>query len=457
MRIKHHISGLYKKILIPIWILAFFAIGLVIVYGINTWDTGYAVNKYGSGNVYGGNNWASCKRVINNCTTGTWIFVPTKYDPEWDGANGFLAKKPACVTIAPCTCKTTPECRGGDICKGYVAPVWTCNGTYTSPTLDWFLNTSELDQSISDEEWSFGCIEGIGYNPTLSTSSEITQYVASLYQSQGQPEYHSFSYISNGGYWPEPAFPTKPSYLPTSVWQKANITSIGWAWLYLDYCNRDSYGANPNTAADVRWEAKSSTYPCGSLSYSSCTTQVWCSWGWTPETIGQCWPCDPNVWSARSTCSATCGWWTQTRTNECGTVQSQNCNLQACQFANKLTSISISAERRCTWSFPGCPSGYTLVSNYCMNCGTNGACSLTSNTRYSFCKKLNYTSAIQWSTCLIDSPATFSHGNYGWPYSYSYQKWVLDVNGNCINVSTVSKGILNDPNHDRTVIYTTLP
>ena len=129
----------------PIWVIVLFFVGMVIVYGINTWDTGYAVNKYGSGNVYGGNNWASCKRVINNCDIGTGIFVPTKYDPEWDGANGFLAKKPDCVTIAPCICTTNSECRGGDVCGNIPKSIsaWsnhTCSLLYNGMVYCWWDN-----------------------------------------------------------------------------------------------------------------------------------------------------------------------------------------------------------------------------------------------------------------------------------------------------------------------------
>ena len=44
-------------------------------------------------------------------------------------------------------------------------------------------------------------------------------------------------------------------------------------------------------------------------------------------------PCDANSWGAWSACSVSCGGGTRTRTNACGTVQSQGCNPQPCQDA----------------------------------------------------------------------------------------------------------------------------
>ena len=40
--------------------------------------------------------------------------------------------------------------------------------------------------------------------------------------------------------------------------------------------------------------------------------------------------CDPNDWGSWSTCSAECGGGTQSRVNDCGTIESQACNTQAC-------------------------------------------------------------------------------------------------------------------------------
>ena len=52
----------------------------------------------------------------------------------------------------------------------------------------------------------------------------------------------------------------------------------------------------------------------------------------TVTTTYSCVPtCDVNSWGAWGACSATCGGGVQTRTNACGTPQSQACNTQSCQ------------------------------------------------------------------------------------------------------------------------------
>lgn len=42
------------------------------------------------------------------------------------------------------------------------------------------------------------------------------------------------------------------------------------------------------------------------------------------------WACLADAWTAWSTCSASCGTGTQTRTNACGTTETQSCNTQPC-------------------------------------------------------------------------------------------------------------------------------
>lgn len=50
-------------------------------------------------------------------------------------------------------------------------------------------------------------------------------------------------------------------------------------------------------------------------------------------------PCNPNNWGGWNACSVSCGGGTQTRTNACGTTQSQACNTQACPIPPTATPI----------------------------------------------------------------------------------------------------------------------
>ena len=49
---------------------------------------------------------------------------------------------------------------------------------------------------------------------------------------------------------------------------------------------------------------------------------------------------DPNVWSGWGTCTVNCGTGTQSRTNQCGTPQTQDCNTQVCPAWIKLKDLS---------------------------------------------------------------------------------------------------------------------
>jgi len=64
------------------------------------------------------------------------------------------------------------------------------------------------------------------------------------------------------------------------------------------------------------------TNECGTTETQQCNTQA-------------CPPvCNPNAWSSWSVCSASCDGGIQTRTNDCGTTETQQCNTQACPLPN---------------------------------------------------------------------------------------------------------------------------
>jgi len=83
------------------------------------------------------------------------------------------------------------------------------------------------------------------------------------------------------------------------------------------------------SAANVSWHRASG---CCVLDYPEYCEGPDCP-PWEPPTcrtwqiqVGNCVPiCDANLWGAWSACSSSCGPGTQSRTNDCGTVETQNC------------------------------------------------------------------------------------------------------------------------------------
>ncbi len=95
-------------------------------------------------------------------------------------------------------------------------------------------------------------------------------------------------------------------------------------------CNTDHPRASNHTECQTNCWCES---PCDANVWGACSTS--CGWGVQYNACGTPRSCivnDPNSWGAWSACSATCGGGTQTRTNQCGTTQSQSCNTQSCTW-----------------------------------------------------------------------------------------------------------------------------
>ena len=167
MRIKHHISGLYKKILTPIWVRFFFLISFAVVYAsslttaqwkiitqiFNSW---YAIDKnIAATSVYWGSAGAVCKKVTNTCTPGDGIFVPTKYDSEWQGNNWFINKYPSCTVVATCWwCSSNSDCSTNQICTGHVA----ATTTYNTRGFTWsFVSVGTTNTCALSQWWTVKC------------------------------------------------------------------------------------------------------------------------------------------------------------------------------------------------------------------------------------------------------------------------------------------------------------
>ncbi len=91
-----------------------------------------------------------------------------------------------------------------------------------------------------------------------------------------------------------------------------------------------------NNAACIGGQCKSAYYsfdtPCTNMNtnYTACVGTSGCSWTCAP-------PCNPNSWGQWSNCSKPCddgtGSGTQSRTNACGTSQTQSCNTFSCYIS----------------------------------------------------------------------------------------------------------------------------
>lgn len=97
-----------KNKLAKYWLLLLVLFFLpIIVFALNTWDTGYRVNHGGdTKEVIVGSAGGDCHKVTNNHSSNDY-FVPTKTIAEWDA---FEAHLPDGVSISECS----PTCVPGD-------------------------------------------------------------------------------------------------------------------------------------------------------------------------------------------------------------------------------------------------------------------------------------------------------------------------------------------------------
>ena len=101
----------------------------------------------------------------------------------------------------------------------------------------------------------------------------------------------------------------------TWVWQAETPTCTYGEWIPQASCGN---GCSPTQRFYTRTYSPSNCSPVGQT--SGCFEAAECA---AP-------PCDPNNWGGWSACSASCGGGTQSRTNACGTTQTQSCNTQPC-------------------------------------------------------------------------------------------------------------------------------
>lgn len=121
---------------------------------------------------------------------------------------------------------------------------------------------------------------------------------------------------------------------PYSFWLNQDCRDRTACWPYV-LAGRISAGyysetvtapANYNVYYNINGAAYGAGFGSGTTTvnfFCGAASAVSVDWYFTPQ-------CDPNSWGAWGACSVTCGGGTQSRTNACGTVQTQSCNTQSC-------------------------------------------------------------------------------------------------------------------------------
>lgn len=311
MSIKHHLSEWYKKILTPFFVVGVFLIGVIVVYAINTWNSGYRVyhnNTFVS--VQGGNNGSVSRLIKSTCTVGDSIFIPTSGYAEWDGPNWFLKKKPSCVKLG---CRTNSECGVGEVCSGYVAPVTTCQWTTSDintacarSALTWYFGWTKIAQDVCNvltTNWPVRAKYGI-----LATWSDFGHpwYIFGLQVWWGSSSWESNCYTERSNLckqltkYPDSgtfSFSMNPhiasySLFTNQCWSQSSVVS--------NYVN----GTYKNILSHIECTLPTPSAPvsCSTItSPSVCSASAGCSSiVSTPETIGQCvdsnWKCGPSNW-----------------------------------------------------------------------------------------------------------------------------------------------------------------
>ncbi len=134
--------------------------------------------------------------------------------------------------------------------------------------------------------------------------------------------------------------------------------------------------------------------------------------------------CDPTSRWARSTCSDACGWWVRTRTNDCWTVQSQNCNTHSCSIRIDWAGNAFNRSQLPWACVYGCRNAgcdrWSYPHNSNKTSASNKLCDCKCSNRWSFYVIKNWQERYsaeckaKWFLWICTS-ASLKFNNYQWP------------------------------------------